>query len=63
MRSGGLGIIFKEEKNIEGTNSAPNDINKMQRPNSSNKLNIKKEEKNKKLTPEEILKKILKKKQ
>ena len=54
LRSGGLGIIFKEEKNIEGTNSAPNDINnnininKIQRPNSSNKLNIKKEEKNKK---------------
>ena len=67
LRSGGLGIIFKEEKNIEGTNSAPNDINinnninKIQRPNSSNKLNIKKEEKNKILTPEEILKKILKK--
>ena len=65
LRSGGLGIIFKEEKNIEGTNLAQNDINininnnKIKRPNSAIKLNIKKEEKI--LTPEEKLKQIINK--
>ena len=66
LRSGGLGIIFKEEGKIEGTNLAPNNINEIKRPNSSiklnnnnNLLNIKKEEKIQ--TPEEKLKQILKK--
>ena len=66
LRSGGLGIIFKEEGKIEGTNLVPNNINEIKRPNSSiklnnnnNLLNIKKEEKIQ--NPEEKLKQILKK--
>ena len=59
LRSGGLGI-FKEEEKIEGTNSAPVDINannKIKRPNSSIKINNKEEN----ISPEEKLKIILKK--
>ena len=59
LRSGGLGI-FKEEEKIEGTNSAPVDINannKIKRPNSSIKINNKEEN----ISPKEKLKIILKK--
>ena len=64
LRSGGLGI-FLEEK-IEGDNLAPNDMNKIKRPNSSiklgNKNNLNKTNKeDDSINPEEKLKKILKK--